>query len=199
MTIKKIEQLIYQYPVTYSISVALILITAFGLDFTEKQLRDDKGRTQLYLAAENSNVNRVKTLLDGIENPDQRDSCQWTPLMRSAQNKHNEVTKLLLDAGANVNAKDKGGYTVLMVASGSDNAGMIKLLIDKGANINEQDKGLGWSALIWAAKEGLYDNVVALLEAGADVGLKDATGKTAYDWSIEKGYDAIARRTQLVE
>ncbi|RDH85923.1 MAG: hypothetical protein DIZ80_00150 [endosymbiont of Galathealinum brachiosum] len=194
MNIEIIKQLIYRHPGIYSISIALILISAFQIDFTEEKIRDDKGRTPLYLAAENSDVSTVASLLEEIDNPDQRDSCEWTPLMRSAQNKHGEVAKLLLDAGANVNAKDKGGYSVLMVASGSDNAGIIKLLADKGANINEQEKDLGWSALIWSAKEGLYDNVVALLEAGADVSLKDATGKTAYDWAIEKGYDEIARK-----
>ena len=81
-----------------------------------------------------------------------------------------------------------------MVASGSDNADILKLLTQNGARINEQDDGLGWTALIWSAKEGLYKNVVALLEAGADTSLRDSTGKTAYDWSVKEEYVAIAEK-----
>ena len=52
--------------------------------------------------------------------------------------------------------------------------------------MNKQDPGMGWSALIWASKEGRVENVKILLEAGADPGLKDKMGKTALDWAKEK-------------
>ncbi len=197
MNIEKIKQAIYKHPAIFSISVVLILLTVFQFEFVDDQWRDNRGRSLLYLAAENGDVDKVKSLLENVETPDQRDDCKWTPLMRAAQNGHLDVSRLLIDAGADVNARDKGGYSVLMVASGADNADILKLLTRKGARINEQDDGLGWTALIWSAKEGRYSNVAALLEAGADTSLRDSTGKSAYDWSVEKGYVAIAEKLKI--
>ncbi len=194
MNLKKFKQTIYKHPNIFIISIALILFTLSQFEFSNDQKRDSHGRSRLYLAAENSNVGELKSLLKNIKTPDQRDECQWTPLMRSAQNKHLEASKLLIEAGADVNARDKGGYSVLMVASGSNNADILTLLTQKGARLNEQEDSLGWTALIWAAKEGHYENVSALLDAGADINLKDSTGKTAYDWSIENGHNAIAEK-----
>ena len=199
MKIEIIKQVIYNHPTIFSISVALILLTLFQLEFVDDRWRDNRGRSRLYLAAEIGDVEKVKSLLENAETPDQRDDCKWTPLMRSAQNGHLEVARLLIDAGADVNARDKGGYSVLMVASGSDNADILKLLAQSGARLNEQDEGLGWTALIWSAKEGLYKNVVTLLEAGADTNLRDSTDKTAYDWSVKEGHAAIAEKLKLTE
>jgi ankyrin repeat protein len=166
MNIETIKQAIYNHPTIFSISAALILLTIFQLEFIDDQWRDNRGRSLLYLAAENGDIEKVKSLLKNTETPDQRDDCKWTPLMRAAQNRHYEVARILIDAGADVNARDKGGYSILIVASGSDNADILKLLIQSGASLNKQDDGLGWTALIWSAKEGLYKNVVTLLAAG---------------------------------
>ena len=109
MNIEIIKQAIYNHPTIFSISVALILLTLFQLEFVDDRWRDNRGRSRLYLAAEIGDVEKVKSLLENAETPDQRDDCKWTPLMRSAQNGHLEVARLLIDAGADVNAIDKGG------------------------------------------------------------------------------------------
>jgi ankyrin repeat protein len=94
-------------------------------------------------------------------------------------------------SGADVNAIDKGGFSVLMVASSVQNPAILTLLIHHGAFLNVQDSGLGWTALIWAAKEGLDENVKILVDAGSDVRIMDVAGKNAMDWARENNHQKI--------
>ena len=47
------------------------------------------------------------------------------------------------------------------------------------------------TALIVATKNGNFDVVKILLDNGADIDAKDDEGKTALDWSKEKGNNDI--------
>ncbi|MCW9014837.1 MAG: ankyrin repeat domain-containing protein [Gammaproteobacteria bacterium] len=179
------------HPYVFFIVIALIGLSLNNLSFNESNQPDVRGRTPLYLAAEKGDVSKVRELLEKIDSPDQRDDCNWTPLMRAAQNGHFKAAELLLAAGADVNAVDKGGYSVLMVVSIFNNAKVLGLLIEYGASVDLQDPGFGWSGLIWSAKEGHYQNVKTLIEAGADKNLRDLSGKSALDWARENQHSEI--------
>ena len=62
----------------------------------------------------------------------------------------------------------------------------------RGADLNAADASLGWTALIWAAKEGHAATVAALLEQGADPRVRDSAGDDALLWAARKGHAAIA-------
>jgi len=190
---------IYDHPFVFYFVIGAIFLVLNSLLFFDAEQRDKRGRTLLYLAAEKGDVSQVKSLLGKVAHPDQRDDCKWTPLMRAAQNGHLEVSTLLLISGANVNAVDKGGYSVLMVASANKNPAILKLLIHHDADLNLQDPGLGWTAFIWAAKEGHYENVKILLDAGSDVSIMDKTGKSAMDWARENNHWKIAGFLQSLD
>ena len=190
---------IYDHPFVFYFIIGVIILVFNSLVSFDSDQRDKRGRTLLYLAAEEGHVSQVKSLLGKVDHADQRDDCKWTPLMRAAQNGHLEVSKLLLISGADVNAVDKGGYSVLMVASANHNPEILNLLIHHGADLNRQDPGLGWTALIWATKEGHYENVKILLDAGSDVSIMDKTGKSAMDWATENNHWQIAELLQSLD
>lgn len=82
---------------------------------------------------------------------------------------------------AELNAKDRDGRTLLMNAmsslNGTPDAEIVKLFIENGADVNAVDRE-SFSALHFAAMEGLDEIVLALLKAGAHVDAKDAWGDT---------------------
>ena len=98
------------------------------------------------------------------------------------------MVSALLDAGAEVGCKNKVGDTALMLSvRGSGYSNVPKILIKAGANIDEQNK-VGRTALIDAVVDYFHTEprvVLAILQAGANVKLKDSAGLTALDYAKE--------------
>ena len=72
-------------------------------------------------------------------------------------------------------------------ACGLCNVSQVEEAIINGANVNAKDKS-GFTALIWAAKEGHIKIVELLLKHNADVNIKDKYGRTALFWASARGY-----------
>jgi ankyrin repeat protein len=141
--------------------------------------RDERGRTPLIQAAEAGDWTAVKSLLARGADVHARDDCRWTALMRAAQDNNIDIVKMLLNHGASADVVDKGGYSTAMVAAGNGHTAMLDLLVQHGADLSHQDDTLGWTALIWAAKEGHQETARRLLELGADPTQTDFEGHTA--------------------
>ena len=185
---------IYQH--TYVFYLVLGLTGLFVYQYFSYGLgaRDGFGRTELYLAAERGDVDKVSQLIGKGAEVDARDNCQWTPFMRAAQNGHLEVASLLLKAGADINAIDKDGTDALIATVITQKTNVLVFLLEQGIGLNAQDKTMGWTALIWAAKDGKPDILNTLVAYGADKSIVDYSGKTAYDWAIEKNHNDLAAR-----
>ena len=84
----------------------------------------------------------------------------------------------------------------LSLAVNSDQAPIVHMLLQAGANPNQYNPPGGHShctPLHSAVASGQYAVVVALVEAGADLGLRDIHhGATALDWARHLGQDDIA-------
>lgn len=98
----------------------------------------------------------------------------------------------LLKAGANpntVNAGTKADCLIMAVLRRDD--ALVKELLQYGADPNYAGFTFGKTALMWAAHMGQRQNVVALLDAGANPEATSTDGKTAADWAESNGKIAV--------
>jgi ankyrin repeat protein len=162
----------------------------------------------------------LEALLAAGADPDFANPEGETPLMAVARTGKTDAAEVLLDAGADVNATEAwGGQSALMWAAARGNADMIRLLAAHGAELDargvvrqwarkvikeprpkDMARG-GFTALLYAAREGCVDCARALIEAGADPDLADPERVTPlnmallnlhYDlaaWLIDAGAD----------
>jgi len=161
---------------------------------------DRYGITALKLAAENGNAVMIETLLKAGADPNTTLPDGETALMTASRTGKPEAVKMLLSHGAKPNAKEsRFGETALMWAAAQNNAAAIRVLAANGANLNDKSnlttfpefkfitsgmvttslpKG-GWTALMYAARQGSVDAARALAEVGANLDLTDPDGTTA--------------------
>src|SRR4029453_14775218 len=150
-----------------------------------------------------------------------------TLLMRAARAGQVDALKALIGAGANVNARERRtGTTALIWAATYDRAAAVRVLAEAEADLNATslltayphtqngvllpgpEEGVsyvgqtvlpkgGWSAAMFAAREGALDAIRALADARANLDVQDPEGTTALIIAIINGhYDAA---TALVE
>lgn len=141
---------------------------------------------ELLDAAIKGDVQKVDALLQSGADIDTKDIVNCRPLHHAAQWGRIDVVKLLIEKGAEVNAKDIGGGTALHIVISAkdtvvggfspDHLGVAKHLIGSGAEVNAKDMG-GNTPLHLAALYGEAQVALLLIEAGADVNLKNTDDK----------------------
>jgi uncharacterized protein len=180
-----------RHPIAVSVFLLLPVLVACDGSAPPGDALSDQEPPELIQVAERGDLAALDALLKRDPHPDVRDSCDWTPLMKAAMNGHTQALERLLAAGAAVDAEDKGGYTAAMLAASNNRAAIVARLAEHGAMLDHQERTLGWSALIWAAKQGHRETVEVLLARGVDTSLKDYSGRTAADWAKETGQGAV--------
>jgi len=148
------------------------------------------GVTPLRLAALNGSAPLIDALLEAGANPDSTNAEGETVLMTAARVGGVDAVRLLAKRGANVNAReDWFGETALMWAAAENHADTVRALVSLGADINARSASKeppvlefpqsggpnmpfprgGWTALMYAAREGAIDAARALVELKADM------------------------------
>ena len=110
-----------------------------------------------------------------------------TPLSLACTNGDAAMVELLLDAGADPDAALPGGETPLMTAARTGALASVKALLSRGARVDGKDDRRGQTALMWAAAEGHTPVVQTLVEAGADVRARLASGMTPLLLAVREG------------
>lgn len=105
-------------------------------------------------AAFNGETAVVSAALEKGMPVDQKDPTGNTALMASSFNGKVETMKVLLKAGADVNLRVNNGVTPLMAACGPYPAA-VRLLLENVAEVNATDEIENFTALMYAAVEGL--------------------------------------------
>ena len=167
------------------------------------------GMTPIIFAAENGDPRVVAALLKAGANPNSSLPEGQTALMTAARTGDVDTIKLLVETGAKIDAKEQWqGQTALMWAASQNNAGAVRALLAAGADKNERSKLLsgpackgepsglvgpvlprgGWTPLMYAARDGAADAIVALADAKADLNATDPDGTTALMYAITNAH-----------
>ena len=122
-----------------------------------------------------------------------QDNFGFTPLGLACFFAHEEIAKFLVLKAADVNIASKNGYNVFPIHSAAlaNNFNITQMLLQAGAYPNVCQKN-GITALHTAAQLGNIEMIIALLEHGADITLKNDEGKRPADLAAEKGFSEIS-------
>ncbi|MDR2214043.1 MAG: ankyrin repeat domain-containing protein [Pseudomonadales bacterium] len=179
----------------YQGDLALVnLLIEHGADVNA---RNDYGATPLSTAAVNANAGIIQALLTAGADANARNADNETALMVVARAGGVEAARLLLTHGAEVNAAENlAGQTALMWAAAHRHPDMLRLLLEAGAEVDATSAFRDWprivtaepriktlysggfTALLYAAREGCRDCAEVLLAAGADIDKTDPWGIT---------------------
>ncbi|OQW49316.1 MAG: hypothetical protein A4S09_12435 [Proteobacteria bacterium SG_bin7] len=165
----------------------------------------------LFDAISEGNVDTVQKALKNIE-VNSRDDKGMTPIMNAILSGKRDIAKIVLKANADVNIQNHEGSTPLMLAIECGNFEMFNLLLIHafensfvpGANqaksgktwasnvldINLTNKN-GETALMVAARFGNDQMFEALMDAGANLYIKNSGGSSVQDVAKQNGHDSI--------
>lgn len=173
------------------------------------------GASPLYLAAKSGHGNLIERLLGAGADPNLALPLGETPLMTAARSGTAEGVRHLLVAGADVNASESSHQqTALMWATAQGHAEVAGVLIDAGADLEARskvrprlmyvdatnggafDQGMveqlgGYSALLFAARNGDVDIARLLLDAGANTEGVAANGASPLVVAAHSGHPVL--------
>lgn len=174
--------------------------------------KNQLGTSALTEAAIIGSASIINTLIKAGADPNTKNPEGETPLLAVARSGKVEAAKVLLEAGADVNAKEEfGGQTALMWAAAQSQPEMVKYLATHGADVNARGivrnwerkviteprpKDLnqgGFTALLYAAREGCVECARNLIAAGADPDLEDPHRVTPLNMALLNLHFAFAK------
>ena len=196
------------FKVDYELLDALIAKKA------KADVTNEFGATPLSEAIKVTDVRMVKTLLAAGAAVEAANLDGETALMLAIKTGELPIVQMLINAGANVNTVEKQHHqTPLMYAAAAEkNAGeIVKLLLSKGADVSPRSLSYDWpshiseeprvqyhpfgglTALLYAARDGCYDCVEALIEKGAGVNVPTPEGVTPLMIALDNDNNDIAK------
>jgi uncharacterized protein len=177
-------------------------------------VRNEFGATPIAEAAKIADGRMVKMLLDAGAEPEGVNADGQTALMLAIKTGEVPVVETLIEAGASVNRIEEfHNQTPLMwAATAPRNAGaLVKLLLSKGADVKPRARYNDWesqitsepraqyrpvgglNALLYAARDGCYECVDALVTAGAAIDLPTPEGVTPLMLALDNDHFDVAR------
>ncbi|CAM5784608.1 ankyrin repeat domain-containing protein [Ottowia pentelensis] len=147
-------------------------------DGFDPNTKTDKGVPGLYLALEEDSLKVARLLVAARRTKgEQRNTKDESVLMMAAYKGDLDIARALIDKDADVN---KPGWTPLHYAATKGHLKMMDLLLEHYAFIDAQAPN-GNTPLMMAAFYSTPEAVKLLIQAGADVNMRNSGGKTALD------------------
>ncbi|MXZ55169.1 MAG: thioredoxin [Gammaproteobacteria bacterium] len=109
-----------------------------------------------------------------------------TAMMRSNRLGEDDCTEVVLSAGVDLSKQNSSNFSLGRAVVLQQNIGVLEKFIELGWDVDLQDDA-GHSTLQWAAYYGYIENVLYLLEHGADATLEFPDGRTIEDF-VNRSY-----------
>lgn len=165
--------------------------------------RSEERNTPLIKAAQGGHKDAVRVLLEAKSDPNIRGFAGKTALYWAVERGYGDVVGLLLERHADPNVKSDAGLTPLIEAAKNGRLDIVKPLIAHNAAVDAREGddilpgtldtsgAAAMTALMFAAVGGHSDVVRALLDAGADVSIRNNNGQTALEEAEKSGHGDI--------
>ncbi len=163
-------------------------------DSSENELLIEGQDSLLHEAVKNNATDEVKALLakkiPGLIN--HKGYLGYSPLHIAVRENNTEMARLLIDNHADIDIQDNEGSTPLYMASyflqsPEDAFKFASVLLDNQAKVNIINNITMSTALHPAVKAGNYQLAKLLIAHGADLNIKDNSGKTVLFLAVERG------------
>ena len=189
------------------------------LDLSQVDLKDKKGKTLLFFAAEKGFAKLAAFLISKGAKVNTRDKWNFTPL-HEALNK--EAAEVLISSGAFLNVKSNSGLTPLQTAVYGLRLDVARFLVSKGATSNlfldaaigrfervqqQVQRNLkivnnagvgGWTLLHHAAVAGQYKIADFLISKNANINAETIKGETPLHLAVSRGRKRIVQLLNMV-
>ncbi|HYL37658.1 MAG TPA: ankyrin repeat domain-containing protein [Bryobacteraceae bacterium] len=159
-------------------TIACLLLAGLSVPRTQAE----GAGNPFYNAIRNNDLAALRRLLHqpgAAKNTDRRGT---TPLMYAAALGSLDAMKLLVEAGADVNAVNDFGATPLMWCAGD--VAKVRYLLDRGASVTARSKEGRTPLAIAATYDGSAEILKLMIEKGADVRAKDASGTSVLESAV---------------
>ncbi|KAJ7325307.1 hypothetical protein JRQ81_018327 [Phrynocephalus forsythii] len=137
------------------------------------------GFTALMVASQKGFARLAKTLVEHGADVNMKNSSGKDSLMIACFAGHLDIAQYLRSQGASWKSRDLGGCTAMHWAVDGGHCDVIEWMIQDGCEVDAKDAGLEWTPLMrLCALTGKIDVATLIIDAGADVNIRDKDGKT---------------------
>ena len=145
----------------------------FSLPDINLEIRDRQHRTVLMTCAERNHKDIVRALIEKGVDVNDFGPHRYTALLYAVEQGNTKIVHSLVEAGANVDISNvHDGDTALLMAANRRHMDIVKILIAHGAKLDTANK-YQYTALVIASLVQATDISLALIEAGANLDIKD--------------------------
>ena len=155
-------------------------------------IKDEDGKTLLFVAAEKNKHQSLEELLSMGANPDLPDGRGRLPLFFAIDKGNTDTAKQLIPF-ANPHATDSDGRNALHIAARKDAPEIVTALAARGISLDAKDTE-GKTPLFIAAEKNKHQSLEELLSTGANPDIPDERGRLPLIHAIREGNTDTAKQ-----